>query len=69
MQCNSHTQLKIKIVNMILFRSACQSPERAMSLVSAAEMIPGYSGKYNSMVEMVKKAADRGLSGDDCENV
>ena len=40
-----------------------------MSLVSAAEMIPGYSGKYNSMVEMVKKAADRGLSGDDCENI
>ena len=38
-----------------------------MTLVSAAKLVPGYTGKYESLVNIVSGAASRGLEGEDCD--
>ena len=49
------------------FRSACENPEKAMTLVSAAKLVPGYTGKYEGLVNIVNRAASKGLDGENCD--
>ena len=48
-------------------RSACEAPERAMSLVSAASLVT--SEKYSGLVSLVRTAAEVGLGGGDCSTL
>jgi len=48
-------------------RSACENPEKAMTLVSAAKLVPGYTGKYEGLVNIVNRAASKGLDGENCD--
>ena len=50
-------------------RSACESPSRAMTLVSAADLVTGHSSKYRAMVDIVRGAAEHGLQGGDCDTL
>ena len=50
-------------------RAACESPSRAMRLVSAAELVTGHSSKYRAMVDIVRAAAEHGLQGGDCNTL
>jgi len=50
-------------------RSACESPSRAMSLVTAASLVTGTSSKYSGLVSLVRDAAQHGLGGGDCNTL
>ena len=50
-------------------RSACESPSRAMSLVTAASLVTGTSSKYSGLVSLVRGAAQHGLGGGDCNTL
>jgi len=52
-----------------LSRSACESPSRAMSLVTAASLVTGTSSKYSGLVSLVRDAAQHGLGGGDCNTL
>ena len=55
--------------NINVRRSACESPSRAMTLVSAADLVTGHSSKYRAMVDIVRGAAEHGLQGGDCNTL
>ena len=38
-----------------------------MTLVSAAKLVPGYTGKYEGLVNIVNRAASKGLDGENCD--
>ena len=63
--CVSYSYLIPTILHNVR-RSACESPSRAMTLVSAADLVTGHSSKYRAMVDIVRGAAEHGLQGGDC---
>ena len=65
--CVLYTYLSLTIYSTYdCGRSACESPSRAMTLVSAADLVTGHSSKYRAMVDIVRGAAEHGLQGGDC---
>ena len=51
------------------YRSACESPDRAMKILETVGPISGRSPKYGNMLTILRQAAGAGLDGQDCSTL